>query len=49
MKVRPYKWKIQYNNQDIGKIFKTKTECKKEWNRLDKLGLFGYTISKINN
>ncbi len=47
MKTKQFKWKIQYNGMDIGKMFYTKKECKDHWQDLWNRNLYGYTISKI--
>lgn len=41
------KYRVLYNNQHIGKLFKTKKEAVKEVKRLIALNLYGYTVSKI--
>ena len=46
-KPRFLKWELKFNNQSIGKQFFTKSECKKEFKRLWKLNLYGYTIHEI--
>jgi len=46
--MKKFKYIIEYNNMPTGKQFFNKKDCKKEWNRLFKLGLYGYTITKIN-
>ncbi len=48
MKTKQFKWKIQYNGQDVGKMFYTKKECKEHWQDLWDRCLYGYTISKIH-
>ena len=42
------KWEIEYNSMKTGKQFFTKKECKKEWQRLYNLGLYGYTIRAMS-
>ena len=46
--MKKFKYIIEYNNMPTGKQFFNKKDCKKEWNRLFNLGLYGYTITKIN-
>ncbi|WP_431129611.1 hypothetical protein [Flagellimonas flava] len=47
MATKEFKWTVLFNDINIGKNYFTKKEAKSEWNRLAKLGLFGYTIAKI--
>lgn len=45
--MKRFNWEIKFNNQSIGKTFITKKEAKTEFNRLWDLGLYGYTLNKI--
>lgn len=45
--MKSFKWEIEYAGKKIGKVFFTKKECKKEWQRLWDAGLYGYTIRAI--
>jgi hypothetical protein len=43
-----YTYKLKYNSLETGKMFYNITEAKKEQTRLVGLGLWGYTVCKIN-
>ena len=47
MNTKQFKWKIQYQGRDVGKLFYTKKECKKHWCDLWSKGFYGYTITKL--
>jgi len=49
MKTKQYTYELKYNSMQTGKVYFNITHAKKEQKRLENLGLWGYTVCKINN
>jgi len=47
MKIKKFKYSVDYNSLDIGYRFYTKREAQNKMNQLRRLNLWGYSIRKI--
>jgi len=47
MKTKQYTHELRYNSMETGKLYFNITEARKEQKRLQKLGLWGYTIYPV--
>ncbi len=43
-----YTYELKYNSMETGKMFYNVTDAKKEQYKLQRLGLWGYTVCKLN-